>query len=476
MEQTEDYTMLSLSPLNEPLPVEFTYDEEKDSRSDRTDDTSVTTARPARTLVPYEHRGDAALDRYFEEIRQYALLKPHEERDLWQRIEQAKARARRALATSPTALPTLLRLWNQMKHGEIGLHDILHYTEEEGQEESASLAHLEETIVRLQDLATRLAATGAPPQPSLRTARERFQWRKTRAYHGRQWIEAWARLPLQPHVQEMLRLDMETALAARPHNRALRAAQTAWRRAQRQLDEAKKRMMRANLRLVIHFATPFSNRGVPLSDLIQEGNLGLMRAIEKFEPERGHKFATYAYWWIRQALNRALIEQGRTVRLPSHVAERHYKLRAAIDRLWRLSGQSPSNQELSQALDWTPQEVERLKATSQPILSFQQLSPEGDQELGDLFEDANVPQPDALAEHAQLKHRLEHCLGQLKPREALILRRRYGLATGRPESLQAIGDALGLSRERIRQIEKAALQHLRISQTALSLAEFAKVV
>ena len=317
MEQTEDYTMLSLSPLNEPLSVEFTYDEEKDSRSDRTDDTSVTTARPARTLVPYEHRGDAALDRYFEEIRQYALLKPHEERDLWQRIEQAKARARRALATSPTALPTLLRLWNQMKHGEIGLHDILHYTEEEGQEASASLAHLEETIVRLQDLATRLAATGAPPQPSLRTARERFQWRKTRAYHGRQWIEAWARLPLQPHVQEMLRLDMETALAARPHNRASRAAQTAWRRAQRQLDEPKERMMRANLRLVIHFAIPFSNRGVPLSDLIQEGNLGLMRAIEKFEPERGHKFATYAYWWIRQALSRALIEQGRMSGCPA---------------------------------------------------------------------------------------------------------------------------------------------------------------
>ncbi len=476
MERTEYHTMLSPSPLDDPLAVEFAYDAEKDSRPDRTDDTSATAARPARQLGTYEHRADAALDRYFEEIRQYALLKPTEERALWQRITQAKARGRRALFTSPTALPTLLRLWNQMKHGEIPPHNVLHYAEEGEQEASACRAHLEETIVRLQDLATHLTDASSLRQPSSGTVQERLQCRTARAQHWHQWIETWERLPLQPHVQEMLRLDMESACAACPQHRALRAAQTAWRRAQRQLDETKERMMRANLRLVIHFAIPFSNRGVPLSDLIQEGNLGLMRAIEKFEPERGHKFATYAYWWIRQALSRALIEQGRTVRLPSHVAERQHKLRVAIERLWRLSGQSPSDQEVSRVLDWTPQEVEKLKASSQPILSLQQLSPEGDQEFGDLVEDVNVPKPDAIAEQAQLKHRLQNCLGQLKPREALILRRRYGLETGRPESLQTIGDALGLSRERIRQIEKEALEHIRTSQTALSLAEFAKIV
>ena len=468
--------MLSPSPLDESLSVEFTYDEEQETPPDRTDDTCATAAKTTRKFGTYEHRADASLDRYLDEIRQYALLKPTEERALWQCIEQTKARGRRALYTSQTALPTLLRLWNQIKHGEIPLQEVLHYAEERGQEESAYHTHLEETMVRLQELATRLADDSSLRQTSFRTAQERLQCRKARAHSWHQWIEAWERLPLQRNVQEMLRLDMERALAACPQNRALRAALAAWRRAQRQLDEAKERMMRANLRLVIHFAMPFGNRGVPLPDLIQEGNLGLMRAIEKFEPERGHKFATYAYWWIRQALSRALIEQGRTVRLPSHVAERQHKLRVAVDRLWRLSGQSPSDQEVSKVLDWTPQEVEKLKATSQPILSLQQLSPEGDQEFGDLVEDVNVPKPDTLAEHAQLKYRLENCLGQLKPREAVILRRRYGLETGRPESLQAIGDALGLSRERIRQIEKTALQHLRSSQTARSLAEFAKVV
>ena len=376
--------------------------------------------------------------------------------------------------TSPTALPTLLRVWNQIKHGEISLHDVLHDAVE-GEQAAAVYTHLEATMIRLQELVTHRTEAGYRSQTSCLTVGERCEGRQARVHHWHQWLEAWESVSLHPKVHEMLRLDMERALAACPHNRALRAAQTAWRRAQRQLDDAKAQMMRANLRLVIHFVLPFRNRGVPLSDLIQEGNLGLMRAIEKFEPERGNKFATYAYWWIRQAISRALIEQGRTVRLPSHVAERQHKLRAAVDRLSKHSGHSPSVQEVSRDLGWTPHEVEVLRTASQPIVSLHHLLSEGDQEFGDLFEDRNVLKPDAMAEHAQLHHRLEDCLRQLKPREALILRRRYGLETGRPESLQAIGEALGLSRERIRQIEKAALTHLRASPTAVALEEFTKV-
>jgi hypothetical protein len=216
MERTEDHTTLLLSPLDVPLAGAFTNDEEKGSQSDRTDDPSAWPARPAKALGTYDHRADTALDRYFEDIRQDALLKPHEERNLWQHIEQAKARARRALGTSPTALPTLLRLWNQMKHGEIRLHDVLQDAKEDGPEETARLAHLEETIVRLQELATRLADAGLQRHASFRTARERFQCRKARAQHWHQWIEACERLPLQSQVQEMLRLDMESALASCP--------------------------------------------------------------------------------------------------------------------------------------------------------------------------------------------------------------------------------------------------------------------
>ena len=482
MDQTDrTESTLSLHSLDTSLSVSFAYDQDQYNqdqamRPEHTDDIVAPPAKTVQESGTYVYRTDDCLDRYFDEVRQYALLKPTEERALWRRIEQTKARARRALYTSPAALPTLLRVWNQIKHGEIPLHDILHSDDEGVQEEHAGHAHLEATIVQLQELATRLTADGHLGQPSFPTARERGAYRTARVHHWHQWIAAWESLPLHPNVREMLRLDMESALAQCPHNRALRAAQSAWRRAQRQLDEAKQHMMRANLRLVVHFALPFRNRGIPLPDLIQEGNLGLMRAIEKFEPERGYKFATYAYWWIRQGISRALIEQGRTVRLPSHVAERHHKLRVAVDRLSKRSGHSPSVQEVSLALGWTPQEVEELKATSQPILSFQQLLPEGDQEVGDLFEDPNVPQPEAVAEHAQLKHCLEDCLDQLKPREAFILRRRYGLETGRPETLQDIGDALGLSRERIRQIEKAALKQLRASHTGVALEEFAQVV
>src|SRR5206468_7855340 len=139
-----------------------------------------------------------------------------------------------------------------------------------------------------------------------------------------------------------------------PADLALQAASRAWVHAQGELVHAKAQMVQANLRLVMHIAMPYRHHGVPLLDLIQEGNLGLMRAVDKFEPRRGLKFVTYAHWWIRQAISRALSEQHRTVRLPSHVIERQSKLRAATTKWWQSHGQAPSPQELSVALGWTP--------------------------------------------------------------------------------------------------------------------------
>jgi RNA polymerase sigma factor (sigma-70 family) len=233
-------------------------------------------------------------------------------------------------------------------------------------------------------------------------------------------------------------------------------------------------MMQANLRLVIHVAKHYVYRGMPLLDLIQEGNLGLMRAVDKFEPRRGLKFVTYAHWWIRQAITRALDAQLRTIRLPSHVLERQRQLHAATIQLWERHGQHPSVQDLSAALGWPAQQVEALLTAGQPIIPLQQPSTADGAVLQDLLADTQTPPPEALTAAAYVRRQVAACLTHLSEREALIVRRRYGLDTDEPQTLQEIGDHLGVSRERVRQLEKQALTKLRQGQHRAVLAELAQ--
>ncbi len=235
----------------------------------------------------------------------------------------------------------------------------------------------------------------------------------------------------------------------------------------------KAKMIRANLRLVIHVANRYRSRGVPFLDLIQEGNIGLMRALEKFEPSRGLKFVTYAHWWVRQAISRAITEQYRTVRLPNHIGERKNKLRAAVDRLWSQYGRPPSSEELSLALRWTREEVEALQAAVQPVIRLQQPLAEDGGSLVDILEDDQAPQPDALLAEDQLQQCLADCLASLTEREAFILRLRYGLESEHPHTLQEIADLLRLSRERVRQLERQAFEKLRQPNRSAMLADFA---
>ena len=268
-----------------------------------------------------------------------------------------------------------------------------------------------------------------------------------------------------------MREALEDAWRAQPEDQAVQAAYRAWTRAQGELDQAKAQMMQANLRLVIHVATRYRDRGVPFLDLIQEGNIGLMRAVDKFEPRRGLRFVTYAHWWIRQAVSRAIGEQYRTIRLPSHVIERKSKLQAAATKLWASQGRAPQAQELSAALGWTSQEVEDLLIAVQPITQLQQLVTDDGDVLQDLLEDTQASHPDALVAEEQLRRGVEECLVHLTEREAFIVRLRYGLELHEPHSLQEIGALLSISRERVRQLEKQALSKLRRLQQSAELAE-----
>jgi RNA polymerase sigma factor (sigma-70 family) len=336
---------------------------------------------------------------------------------------------------------------------------------------TARQAHVQQALQHLHALA---APLGAGERPAGATAQQQGGRCQARFGLWRAWLTTWEALRLQPQVQTALGEALTDAWQRQPDDPALQRGYQAWTRAQRELEQAKAQMMQANLRLVIHVAKPYVHRGMPLLDLIQEGNIGLMRAVDKFEPRRGLKFVTYAHWWVRQAITRALDEQLRTIRLPSHVLERQRQLRATAIQLWERQGHHPSVQELSAALGWQSQQVETLLTAVQPIIPLQQpITADGD-ELQDLLEDTEAPPPDALIAAAHVRRQVADCLTHLSEREALIIRRRYGLDENEPQTLQEIGEHLGVSRERVRQLEKQALTKLRQGQHRAVLAELAQ--
>lgn len=225
---------------------------------------------------------------------------------------------------------------------------------------------------------------------------------------------------------------------------------------------AREHLITANSRLVISVAKKYMGRGVPFLDLIQEGNIGLIRATKKFDYRRGHKFSTYATWWIRQAVTRAIADQGRTIRVPVHMGDQINKLLRVQHQLTQRLGREPSVEELAIALDVPPKKVENMIQVARRPLSLE--TPTDDEEdsvLGDFIEDDEAPPPDDSATYNLLKEHLEDVLNGLPPREVRILQLRYGLLDGQAYTLEEVGRKMGVTRERVRQIEAQALSRLR---------------
>jgi RNA polymerase primary sigma factor len=225
---------------------------------------------------------------------------------------------------------------------------------------------------------------------------------------------------------------------------------------------AREHLITANSRLVISVAKKYMGRGVPFLDLIQEGNIGLIRATKKFDYRRGHKFSTYATWWIRQAVTRAIADQGRTIRVPVHMGDQINKLLRIQHQLTQRLGREPSVDELAIALDVPPKKVENMIQVARRPLSLE--TPTDDEEdsvLGDFIEDDEAPPPDDTATYNLLREHLEEVLNNLPPREVRILQLRYGLLDGQAYTLEEVGRKMGVTRERVRQIEAQALSRLR---------------
>jgi RNA polymerase primary sigma factor len=479
-ERTDDTT-----DTTETVPTTLVADEEPETPT-LVDEAEDTQAGHEEVFAPLPAKGEDPVRLYLKEIGKVSLLTAQQEVEIGRRIEVGQIALRRALAGIPMAVRALLEIGDRLRRGEIPPDDVI-VLPEGGELEAKAIRPVLLSFARMRRLERKIARLEESLRDRRRSARTRKGSLRTISAQREAIQKTVADMPLKPALIDELvgdvrrlcdRIDRlarnaresRTVAAGRDlralerdaglPRRQLATLLTEITESDRTVRQAKRELMEANLRLVVSVAKRYLGSDLSLLDLVQEGNIGLMKAVDRFQYRRGFKFSTYATWWIRQAITRAIADHSRTIRIPVHMVETLNRISRVNRNLVNEMGREPTPEELAQRTGVPAKKVRLILESSRKPLSLE--TPIGeDSELGDFLEDKSAGSPNDSLLNQDLTTQVERALATLSPKEKEILRLRFGIGEEGEHTLEEVGKRFAVTRERIRQIEAKALRKLR---------------